>query len=233
MLRDVSALGTPSPIPHLTSDITFPAAGAVLSGGHTALYRIASWTEAAILGGTIDDAVGEAYDKVAATLGLPFPGGPAVATLAETGDPTAIRFPRSLFERDSLDMSLSGLKTSVLYAALGPKGKGRTSDAIPPQEKADLAASFQAAVIDVLAEKLTRLIRQTRAKSLILGGGVTSNTVLRARLTRLGVPTFLPEKQYCTDNAAMTAGLAHVLLQQGKTHDLSLDAITSTSIPLA
>lgn len=226
MLRR-SVPGATCPVPIAPE---FPAAGAVLSGGHTAFYRLGSWTEVGLIGGTIDDAVGEAYDKVAATLGLPFPGGPAVARLAEEGDPGAVRFPRSLFERDSLDMSLSGLKTAVLYAALGPKGKGRTADQVSPAEKADIAASFQAAVMDVLAEKLTRVMRRTRAKSLLLGGGVTSNTVLRGRLTNLGVPTWLPEREFCTDNAAMSAGLGAVLLAEGKTSALSLDAITNSAI---
>lgn len=211
-------------------EISFPAAGAVLSGGHTALYRLNSWTDISRLGGTIDDAIGEAYDKVAAILGLPFPGGPALAALAETGDPKAIAFPRSLFARDSLDFSLSGLKTSVLYKALGPKGTARLHTDLSQQEKADLAASFQAAVLDVLFVKLRRLLQQTRAKSLVLGGGVVSNKALRARLATLSAPTFTPLPQYCTDNAAMSAGLADVLLAQGITAPLSLDAVTNSAI---
>lgn len=204
----------------------FPAAGAVLSGGHTALYAMKSWTDVSLVGSTIDDAIGEAYDKVAATLGLPFPGGPAVAKLAEKGNPQAVKFPRTLFERDSLDLSLSGLKTAVLYHALGPKGKARTPDQLTEQEKADTAASFQEAVLDVLEEKLRRLIRQTRAKTLVLGGGVTSNRALRARLGRLPVPCLFPAPEYCTDNAAMSAGLAHLLLERGEVSGLDLDAIT-------
>lgn len=211
-------------------EVEFPAAGAVLSGGHTALYGLKSWTEITMLGSTIDDAIGEAYDKVAATLGLPFPGGPAVAKLAEEGNPLAVKFPRTLFERDSLEMSLSGLKTAVLYHALGPKGKARTHEQLSHQEKADTAASFQEAVLDVLEEKLRRLIRVTGARSLVLGGGVVSNKALRARLPRLGIAVHMPAPPYCTDNAAMSAGLAEVLLAEGKVAGLDLDAITHSVI---
>lgn len=210
----------------------FPAAGAVLSGGHTALYSLQSWTEVSLVGSTIDDAVGEAYDKVAAVLGLPFPGGPAVAKLAETGDPKSVRFPRTLFEKDSLDLSLSGLKTAVLYHALGKKGTERKPADLGEAFKADVAAAFQAAVLDVLDEKFRRLIRQTRAKCLIVGGGVVSNSALRERLTRMPVPVYVPLRQFCTDNAAMSAGLAHVLLEQGRVSGLDLDAVTHSAIPV-
>jgi N6-L-threonylcarbamoyladenine synthase len=222
---------------HPERNIEFPAAGAVLSGGHTALYELTSWQHISRLGGTIDDAIGEAYDKVAAILGLPFPGGPAVAKLADTGDPKAVAFPRSTFEADSLEMSLSGLKTAVLYRALGKQGKQRRADDLPEKEKADIAASFQAAVLDVLEIKLRRLIRQTArgkgARCLLLGGGVVSNRALRERLSRLGLPVHLPERHYCTDNAAMSAGLAHVLLQSGQVSPLDLDAITHSAITVA
>lgn len=215
---------------HGEREIEFPAAGAVLSGGHTALYGLKSWEEIERLGGTIDDAIGEAYDKVAAILGLPFPGGPAVARLAEGGDPAAVAFPRSLFERDSLDFSLSGLKTAVLYRALGKQGKERRAEDLSDGEKADIAASFQAAVLDVLEEKLRRLVRRTGARCLVLGGGVVSNRKLRERVEGLGVRVWLPEGKYCTDNAAMSAGLAEVMLRAGKVSGLDLDAVTNSVI---
>lgn len=205
--------------------VAFPAAGAVLSGGHTALYAVRDWTDLTRVGGTIDDALGEAYDKVAATLGLGFPGGPEVDRLARVGNPAAIAFPRSLFERDSLDLSFSGLKTAVLYRALGPRGTARTPRQIPDAEKADIAASFQAACLDVIEEKLRRLIRQTSAHTLLVGGGVVSNAQLRATLERLPVPVRLPLPRYCTDNAAMIAGLGHVLLERGQHAALDVDAI--------
>lgn len=223
-------LGT-AEIPQPTAEAPF--AGAVFSGGHTALYRLNSWTDITLLGGTIDDALGEAYDKVAAMLGLPFPGGPHLARLAEVGNPTRHAFPRSLFERESLDMSLSGLKTAVLYTALGKKGLERKASDLTETEKADVAASFQAACLDVLEEKLRRLLKQTRSKTLLLGGGVSSNTALRVRLEKLPARVILPQKEYCTDNAAMSAGLAHLHYVAGNFAPLTLDAVTSSSIPLA
>lgn len=216
-----------------THGVAFPAAGAVLSGGHTALYAVRDWTDLARVGGTIDDAVGEAYDKVAATLGLGFPGGPEVDRLARVGNPAAIAFPRSLFERESLDLSFSGLKTAVLYRALGAKGTARTARQIPETEKADIAASFQAACLDVIEEKLRRLIRKTSAQTLLVGGGVVCNAQLRARLERLPVPVRLPVPRYCTDNAAMIAGLGHVLLERGQHAGLDIDAIAQGMAPSA
>lgn len=215
---------------HPDRQVLFPAVGAVLSGGHTALYLLNSWTDIQRVGGTIDDAIGEAYDKVAATLGLPFPGGPHLDKLAQSGNPAAIPFPRSLFTRDSLDLSFSGLKTAVLYRALGHKGLARTANKIPPQEAADIAASFQAACLDVIDEKLRRVIRKYRAKSVLVGGGVVSNAALRARLHALPVPTLTPHRKYCTDNAAMSAGLADLWLKHGLTSTLHLDAVTSSAI---
>ncbi|MFN4243783.1 MAG: tRNA (adenosine(37)-N6)-threonylcarbamoyltransferase complex transferase subunit TsaD [Tepidisphaerales bacterium] len=205
--------------------VSFPAAGAVLSGGHTALYALEDWVRVTRVGGTIDDALGEAYDKVAATLGLGFPGGPEVARLADEGDPNAVRFPRSLFDRDSLDLSFAGLKTAVLYRALGPKGTARAPADIPRQEKADIAASFQAACLDVVEEKLRRLLRRLGSRTLLLGGGVVSNRALRERLARLPADLHLPHPAYCTDNAAMIAGLGDVLLRRGAIAPLDIDAV--------
>ena len=144
-----------------------PAVGLVCSGGHTALYEINNWLEVKLIGSTIDDAVGEAYDKVAAILGLGYPGGPILDRLAATGNPTAIRFPRTLLDRDSLDFSFSGLKTAVLYHVRGVPKRGQDvkTETNPPMnepELADIAASFQAACIDVITEKLNRAARRTR-----------------------------------------------------------------------
>jgi N6-L-threonylcarbamoyladenine synthase len=213
-----------SSIPHSSS--LFPAVGLVISGGHTALYRINAFDDITLIGSTIDDAVGEAYDKVAAILGLGYPGGPIIDSLAAKGDPKAIRFPRSYFERDSLDFSFSGLKTSVLYHVRGHQGRERGNDHLSDQDKSDIAASFQAACIDVLIEKTNRAIRQTGAKSAIIGGGVSANRALRAALSRLLVPAHLPAMQYCTDNAAMSAGLAHLSFVAGNFAPLDIDAIT-------
>ncbi len=208
-----------------------PAVGLVCSGGHTALYHVQSWLDVQLLGSTIDDAVGEAYDKVAAILGLGYPGGPILDQLAERGDPRAIPFPRTLLDRDSLDFSFSGLKTAVLYHVRGVPRKGenvRTSAArvLSGQDLADIAASFQAACVDVILRKLQRAIEQTGARSVIAGGGVSANRGLRAALGTLRVPNFVPPLRYCTDNAAMGAGLAHVLFAAERFSALDLDAIT-------
>jgi N6-L-threonylcarbamoyladenine synthase len=207
--------------------IDFPAVGLVVSGGHTALYRIASWTDVTLIGSTIDDAVGEAYDKVSAILGLGYPGGPVLDRLAPNGDPTALNLPRSLLGRDSLDFSFSGLKTSVLYAVRGVPGKHQSPPpALDERRINDIAASFQAACVDTIITKLKRAIAQTSAKSIIIGGGVSANRGLREATQRLPLPVHLPPLEYCTDNAAISAGLADVYFRQQKFSPLELDAVT-------
>lgn len=208
-----------------------PAAGLVCSGGHTALYEFNDWLNVRLIGSTIDDAMGEAYDKVSAILGLGYPGGPILDRLAANGDPKAIRFPRTLLDRDSLDFSFSGLKTAVLYHVRGVPRRGEdvkqeTNPPISEQELADIAASFQAACIDVIVQKLRRAARKIGAKSLIIGGGVSANRGLRAALAEFELPTFFPAFEYCTDNAAMSAGLAHVYFERQQFSSLSLDAVT-------
>jgi N6-L-threonylcarbamoyladenine synthase len=208
-----------------------PAVGLVCSGGHTALYEIQSWSEVRMLGSTIDDAVGEAYDKVAAILGLGYPGGPIIDQLAQRGDPSAIRFPRSLLGRDSLDFSFSGLKTAVLYHVRGVPRRAGSRPVSPPAEfdrarLPDVAAAFQAACVDTLIEKLRRASRRIGARSIIVGGGVSANHGLRTALARIALPSFVPPPRYCTDNAAMSAGLATEALSQSQFSDLALDAVT-------
>jgi N6-L-threonylcarbamoyladenine synthase len=210
-----------------------PAAGLVVSGGHTALYRVGSWLDVELIGSTIDDAVGEAYDKVAALLGLGYPGGPILDSLAARGDPAAVEFPRTLLARDSLDFSFSGLKTAVLYHVHGVPTRGHRIDTskrphIPEQHLADIAASFQAACIDVITKKLKRAVKRTNARSVIIGGGVSANSGLRAALADFPVPVYFPPLRYCTDNAAMSAGLAEVYFREGRFSPLDLDAITHT-----
>ncbi len=208
----------------------FPAVGFVCSGGHTALYRVGSWTDVELIGSTIDDAVGEAYDKVAAILGLGYPGGPVIDRLAADGDPRVVKLPRSMLDRESLDFSFSGLKTAVLYHVRGIPSK---KDPHTPQKPAptepeirDISAGFQAACIDVICRKLRRAIEQTGARSVIVGGGVSANRGLRAALADFDVPTYFPSLAYCTDNAAMIAGLADVRFRSGSFSGLDLDAIT-------
>jgi N6-L-threonylcarbamoyladenine synthase len=205
--------------------IPMPAIGMVCSGGHTAIYHVRDFLNIELLGSTIDDAVGEAYDKVAAILGLGYPGGPIIDRLAEQGDPSAIAFPRSLLGRDSLDFSFSGLKTSVLYHVRGYQGRQRDARVLSAAQVNDVAASFQAACVDVLVEKLRRAVRRSGAASVIIGGGVSANRGLRHAMENFSLPVFFPPMPYCTDNAAMTAGLGQLYLAAGRISELDLDAI--------
>jgi N6-L-threonylcarbamoyladenine synthase len=186
----------------------FPCVGLVVSGGHTCLFHCRSSLDFGLLGGTIDDAAGEAFDKVAAILGLGFPGGPAVEREAAQGNPKAIAFPRSFFHERRLDFSFSGLKTAVLYAVHG-QGVAKAEPPPPGSARADVAASFQEAVVDVLVEKSRQALRRTALPRLAVGGGVSANRYLRARLEKMtaeeGAELFIPPLALCTDNAAMAA----------------------------
>ncbi len=189
-------------------DPTWPLASLVVSGGHSSLYESRGPSEHRLLGRTIDDAVGEAYDKVSAILGLGYPGGPVIDRLAQTGNPKAYRFKRTNI--DGFDFSFSGLKTAVRYAARGPnarRGAPLLDDIVP----ADLAASFQAAAVDILAAKLVPCAESIGARGLVVCGGVAANSALRTRCQAeadtLGIPLFLPPMALATDNAVMIAGL--------------------------
>lgn len=205
----------------------FPCVGLVVSGGHTSLFHCQSALDFDLLGATTDDAAGEAFDKVAALLGLGFPGGPAVEREAVTGDPQAFRFPRSFLREERLDFSFSGLKTAVLYTAFG-QDAGRTAPPPTGQRRADLAASFQQAVVDVLVEKSRQALRRTELKRLAVGGGVAANRYLRAALERManeeGAELFIPPLKLCTDNAAMAAVAVEKWRRQ-QWAPLDLDAI--------
>jgi N6-L-threonylcarbamoyladenine synthase len=186
----------------------FPCVGLVVSGGHTSLFHCRTPLEFEQLGATLDDAAGEAFDKVAALLGLGFPGGPAVEREAAGGDPTAFRFPRSFLHDDRLDFSFSGLKTAVLYTCFG-QNAAPTAPFPAGQRRADVAASFQQAVIDVLVEKSRQALRWAGLRWLAVGGGVAANKPFRAALERMtvaeGAELFIPPLALCTDNAAMAA----------------------------
>ncbi|HKA06881.1 MAG TPA: tRNA (adenosine(37)-N6)-threonylcarbamoyltransferase complex transferase subunit TsaD [Gemmataceae bacterium] len=204
----------------------FPCVGFVVSGGHTALFHCQDALTLRLLGGTRDDAAGEAFDKVAAILGLGFPGGPAVEREAASGNPKAFNFPRAFLNDDRLEFSFSGLKTAVLYTVHGQDISKAKS---PPtgKELADLTASFQQAVVDVLVAKCKLALRQTRLKRLAVGGGVTANKVLRTALEEMaameGAELFIPPMSLCTDNAAMAA-LAVEKWRRGEFAPLDLDA---------
>lgn len=210
--------------------LKLPAVALVVSGGHTCLYECQSPLELKLLGSTIDDAAGEAFDKVASILKLPYPGGPAIEQAAKKGNPSAIKFPRSMLGRDSLDFSFSGIKTAVLYYCRGQDMKGKNKvDSMSKQEIADIAASFQAAVVDVLVKKTRRAAERTGAKTVLLGGGVAANTQLRAAIQQScdeAVPSrklLVAPKQYCTDNAVMVASLAYHKFKAGLFADLTLE----------
>ena len=211
-------------------DLQLPAAALIVSGGHTSLYDYRSPLEPELLGATIDDAAGEAFDKVANILRLSYPGGPSIEKAAEKGNPKAIQFPRSMLDRDSLDFSFSGIKTAVLYHCRGQDMKGEDKvGSMSEQEIADIAASFQTAVVDVLIKKTERAVERIGAKTVLLGGGVAANNELRKRLQKLcetAVPAkklLVAPKQYCTDNAVMVASLAYYKYKAKLFADLSLE----------
>jgi N6-L-threonylcarbamoyladenine synthase len=186
----------------------FPCVGLVVSGGHTALFHCRDPLAFELLGTTLDDAAGEAFDKVAAILGLGFPGGPAVEREAAGGDPAAYRFPRPFLGEDRLDFSFSGLKTAVLYKVHG-QDAARAMPPPSPKQRADLAASFQQAVIDVLVDKSRQALIRTGLKTLAVGGGVAANKTLRTALEcmtgTVQAKLVIPPLSLCTDNAAMAA----------------------------
>jgi N6-L-threonylcarbamoyladenine synthase len=212
-----------------TKDLHLPAVALVVSGGHTSLYDCESPLELKLLGSTIDDAAGEAFDKVASILNLPYPGGPSIEKVAKDGNPKAISFPRTMLAKDSLDFSFSGLKTAVLYHCCGKDMKGGNRvDKMSQKEIADIAASFQAAVVDVLVKKTQMAADKIDAKTILLGGGVAANNHLRNELDKMAKETgrvlLVAPKKYCTDNAVMIASLAYHKYKAGLFADMSLEA---------
>jgi N6-L-threonylcarbamoyladenine synthase len=202
----------------------------VISGGHTALYRIGRDAPPVLLGETRDDAVGEAFDKVAKLLGLPYPGGPSVAAAARHGRPDAVAFPRPMAKRAGLDFSFSGLKTAV---ALAVEARG----ALAEGDVADLAASFEAAAVDVLVGRARRALRAEGLQRLAVVGGVAANRRLREDLARAaaedGFAALFPPLELCTDNAAMIAAAGAVMLARGERHGLALNAFSRVAIDSA
>lgn len=205
----------------------YPCVGFIVSGGHTSLYRCDDPMGWDYLGGTIDDAAGEAFDKVAVMLGLSFPGGPALSRLADQGDPHAIRFPRPLIEDTTrLDFSFSGLKTSVRYRIAAASTSGGVPASLNPQQRADIAAGFQQAVIDCLVAKSLLALKKTNLSRLCVGGGVAANRSFRDQLAQAclkhQVELVIAKPQWCTDNAAMGA-LAWEKIRRGQFDSLDLD----------
>ena len=196
----------------------FPAIALIVSGGHTLLLEMENLYEWKKIGETVDDAVGEAYDKVARLLGLQYPGGPEIEKLAKIGNPKAIDFPRPMIYHKNYNFSFSGLKTSVRYHLVTHPGIEKD-----PKIKADIAASFQEAAFDVLSRKTGKAIDEFGAKALFVSGGVSINKALRERFEKdFGdeVSVFFPRRELCNDNAVMIAAAAYIKFLQGKKYKL-------------
>jgi len=212
---------------NLVQTIEYPAMALVVSGGHTSLIYMENEGDYEIIGETRDDAVGEAYDKVARTIGLPYPGGPQIDKLAQEGEET-IEFPRSWLEEDSYDFSFSGLKSSVLNYVHNRTQRGEDIN------KADIAASFQRSVVDVLVERAARAAMSYDTKQLILTGGVAANSAIReameVKMKKIGVQLIVPPLSLCTDNAAMIGAAAHVEWKKKNIAALTLNGVPNLSL---
>lgn len=204
---------------------TFPFLALLISGGHTQLIAVKALGQYQILGESLDDAVGEAFDKTAKLMGLPYPGGPVLAKKAANGDPKRFCFPRPLLKRPDLNFSFSGLKTHVskLIQDIKQKTKQNTLD---EQTICDIAAQFEETVSEILVTKVSRAIAQTGLKRLVVSGGVAANLTLRHDLNQLGLDNnfsvFFPPLRYCTDNGAMIAHAGALRLAQGEISDFSI-----------
>ena len=204
---------------------TFPALALVVSGGHTQILFLKSHTDFQIIGTTRDDAVGEAFDKVAKILGLPYPGGPSISKAAISGNPRAYLLPHP--KVDGYDFSFSGLKTAVLRSIQQTVDKpisfpsSQLAELLTQQQVADFAASFEATAVAVLVEKLAKAVENYQPKSLLLAGGVAANQKLRAECAKIApkIQFFVPAPQFSTDNAAMVASAAYFEHQNGKSYD--------------
>jgi N6-L-threonylcarbamoyladenine synthase len=205
-----------------------PFMALVMSGAHTHLFEVLGYNEFKILGCTQDDAVGEAYDKVARTLGLEYPGGPKIDALAKTGNPHAIEFKRVYLEKGSLNFSFSGTKTGVINYLNREEQAGRQVN------PADVAASFQEAVVDVLVDKAMSALDMTGYSGLAVAGGVASNSQIRLRLKeackKRGAAFYIPSPVFCTDNAAMVAVAAYHKAREGRYSTLNLDCFPGLNI---
>lgn len=200
----------------------------VVSGGHTNIVRVTDYNSFTVLGGTRDDAVGEAYDKVARVIGLGYPGGPKIDKLAKEGNPQAVNFKRVWLEKGSLDFSFSGLKTAVLNYVNSEKQKGNE---INP---ADIAAAFQEAVVEVIVGKTMDAMAETGEKKLVLAGGVASNSRLRQAIedeaAKRSIEVYIPDAILCTDNGAMIAAAGYLKYKEFGGDDLDIDAYPNLDI---
>ena len=232
--RDIPIVGVHHLIGHISANyiqspnLEPPFMALITSGGHTEIVDVKSYTECEILGGTRDDAVGEAYDKIARVLGLGYPGGPKIDKIAKEGNPEAIHFKRVMLEKDSFDFSFSGLKTQVLNYINTERQAGREVN------RADVAASFQEAVMDVLTEKVMHAVAVRGEDKLVLAGGVAANSRLRGMLgdacKKAGIELYVPAPVLCTDNGAMIASAAYYKYQNQGADGLDMDAVASVEL---
>jgi N6-L-threonylcarbamoyladenine synthase len=230
--RGIPALGVHHLEGHLLAPMLeaeppqYPFVALLVSGGHTLLALVAGLGQYQILGSTLDDAAGEAFDKTAKAMGLPYPGGPALAKLAEQGRSGLYTFPRPMLDRPGLEFSFSGLKTAVVVTLRQLQQNGQSLD---NQTRADLARSFQEAVVETLVAKCLRALTQTGVKTLVVAGGVGANRALRQRLSALGeqrgIAVRYPRPEFCTDNAAMIAYAGCQRLLSGQHDDLQIRAV--------
>lgn len=203
-------------------DLEPPFLALIVSGGHSHFYHVKDYGEYQLLGGTRDDALGEAFDKVARMLDLPYPGGPEVEKLALSGQ-DVYAFPMAMLEEDSLDFSFSGMKSAI-------RNHLHKHPATDLKDRADIAHSFQERAFDVVEQKIKRAIKQTGANTLVIAGGVAANQRLRDRLNHLPVDLRFPPLKYCTDNAAMIASSGYYMIQNGKHSPLTLNAKPNLSL---
>jgi N6-L-threonylcarbamoyladenine synthase len=206
------------------NDLALPAVALVVSGGHTSLYLVEGFGRYQLLGKTRDDAAGEAFDKVAKLLNLGYPGGVVIDRLARSGDPHAVVFPRPMLTEENFDFSFSGLKTAVLYYVQGIGGKPA------PDAVCDIVASFQDAVVDILVEKTLRAAARYQVQTIIMAGGVASNSRLRSRMGDAAahnkVRVSIPSPVLCTDNAAMIAAAGEYRIQAASAFPFSMNALS-------
>ncbi len=213
----------------------YPFICLIVSGGHTQIVFVREPFKHELLGETLDDAAGEAFDKVAKMLGLGFPGGPKIDQMAKRGDPRYVKFPRACLQENSFEFSFSGIKTSVLYWL---KNRGyyplKEEKKIDKDRLPDLCASFQAAVVDVLIEKTMNAVEKYNVHDVAVSGGVSANSELRSRLAKVcqekKINLFIPELEYCTDNGAMIAIVGNMLLERGMVSDYELNAVANLNI---
>lgn len=212
---------------HLENNVKFPFVGLVVSGGHTSLYLVKSYTEFELLGKTRDDAAGEAFDKAAKIMDLPYPGGVEIDKLAKEGNREAIEFPRPFMTNSTLDFSFSGVKTSVLYYL-------RKHPDPNDKELRDICASYQEAIVETLVHKTLIAAKKNNVESVVIAGGVACNSRLRElskeKLEQEGVSVYIPSPKYCTDNAAMIGSLGGFMFENGTTSEFNLTPF-STSRP--